>query len=379
MNTSREGAGAPTTTPVESVHTIGLLIHNSTDRRLLSDFLSAAGYAVRADEPSELLRPGARLKDWTEVSLIIVGERAAREHGKELFALKHQTGGFFLPLLIALPPTSDSIPWLKAGFDDVLRLPLRKAELAARLQVYLQLRTQSEELRRLTRQVVLAQEDERKRLSRELHDEIGQALTAVNFNLQAFQQLVTDPIVATHLQDSLNIIEGTLQQVRDLSLDLHPSILDDLGLVAALQWYMERQAERAGLTIELVADPLEFNLPADLKTTCFRIAQEALTNILRHARAQVVQVELRRHTAELELVIRDDGIGFDFPAARQRAARGASVGLLGMQERVLLLKGQLEIKSVRGRGTEIRAHFPLSTVTAPHDPEKPKKRRRGAK
>lgn len=380
MNTSREGAGTPAGTPGESVHTIGLLIHNSADRRLLSDFLGAAGYAVRAGEPSELSRPeGARLADWTELSLIIVGERAAREHGKQLFALKHRTGGFFLPLLIALPPTTDSIPWLKAGFDDVLRLPLRKAELAARLQVYLQLRTQSEELRRLTRQVVLAQEEERKRLSRELHDEIGQALTAVNFNLQAFQQFVTDPIVATHLQDSLNIIEGTLQQVRDLSLDLHPSILDDLGLVAALQWYMERQAERASLTIELAADPLENNLPADLKTTCFRVAQEALTNILRHATANVVQVELRRHTTELELVIRDDGIGFDVPAARQRAARGASVGLLGMQERVHLLKGQLEIKSARGRGTEIRAHFPLSAVTAPHDPAKPKKRRRGAK
>lgn len=368
--------GAPGETSSERHYTIGLLINNAADRRLLIDFLSAAGYAVRAGDPFELsTAAGARLAEWTEVSLIIAGERAAREHGQELLALKNQPGGFFLPLLIALPPTSESIPWLRAGFDDVLRLPLKKAELAARLQVYLQLRAQSEELRRLTRQVVLAQEAERTRLSRELHDEIGQALTAVNFNLQAFQHFVTDPAVAAHLQDSLNIIEGTLQQVRDLSLDLHPSILDDLGLVAALQWYIERQAERSGLTIELVTVPAEIELPEDLKTTCFRIVQEALTNILRHAQAKEVQVELRQRGAELQLVIRDDGIGFDVPAARQLAARGASLGLLGMQERVLLLKGELEIKSARGKGTLIRARFPIARTEGEQVP--PRRKRKG--
>lgn len=341
----------------ETGATIGLFLNSSADRRLLIDFLQESGYRVRAGVPAQVM-----LADWTEISLIIAGERAAQHFSKELLRLKHQSGGFFLPVLIALSQHSESAPWIQAGFDDVLRMPVRKTELLTRLQVYLYLREQSEELRGLARQVVLAQEAERQRLSRELHDEIGQALTAVNFNLQAFQHSVAGSANAAQLQDSLNIIESTMHQVRDLSLDLHPAILDDLGLVAALQWYVDRQAERAGLTIQLRAKPAEMNIPAELKMTCFRIAQEALTNILRHAQAKVVRVEVRQRQAELELVIRDDGIGFDVESARRRAARGASLGLHGMQERALLLKGQLDIKSTPGSGTEIRARFPLSAI-----------------
>jgi signal transduction histidine kinase len=366
VKTPRFGAGALDKFLSENTFTIGLLISNSADRRLLIDFLQHSGYQVRAGMPS----PGL-LDDWAKISLIITDERTARQYGKELLALKHQSGGFFMPLLIALPQNSEGAPWLHGGFDDVLRMPLKKQELAARLQVYLHLRAQSEESRRLASQVVLAQEAERKRLSRELHDEIGQALTAVSFNLQAYQQAVGDSTVEAQLQDSLSIIESTLHQVRDLALDLHPTILDDLGLVAALQWYIGRQAQRAGLIIELIADPTETSLPAELNTTCFRIVQEALTNILRHARAKKVVVELRRHRADLELVIRDDGIGFDVSAVR-----GASLGLLGMQERVVLLSGQIKIKSKPGSGTEIRARFPLAPpVNSPHHAQGKRRRK----
>lgn len=364
------GASALDDSAREIPTTIGLLISNSTDRRLLVDYLQQLSYRVRADVPS-----ASMLDEWADISLIIAGERAARQYGKELLALKHQSGGFFLPLLIALPQNAESAPWLLAGFDDVLRMPLRKKELAARLKVYLHLRAQSEESRQLASQVVRAQEAERQRLSRELHDEIGQALTAVSFNLQAYQMSISNSTFEAHLRESLNIIESTLHQVRDFALDLHPTILDDLGLVAALEWYVGRQAERAGLTIDLVTDPPETNLPADLNTTCFRIVQEALTNILRHAKAKKVLVDLRLYNGQLELVVRDDGIGFDVPAARQRAARGASVGLLGMQERAILLKGQLQIKSARGHGTEIRAIFPLSNAPLGKARGKPRKSR----
>lgn len=349
-----DGSGNP---PGASAYTIGLLIANSADRSLLVDFLNQSGYAVRAEAPDQV-----SLDDWAEVSLIITDPRAARQYEKELLALKHQVGGFFLPLLIALPQQAQSSPWLDGGYDDVLRMPMKKAELLARLRVYLLLREQSEEGRRLTRQVVLVQEAERQRLSRELHDEIGQALTAVSFNLQAYQQSVSDPTVASHLQDSLSIIESTLHQVRDLSLDLHPSILDDLGLVEALQWYLDRQAERAGFTGTLVARSVAMNLSAELKSTCFRITQEAITNILRHAHARHVRVELHQRATELDLLIRDDGDGFDVRQARKRAERGASLGLLGMQERVLLLKGQFRLNSEPGVGTEIRARFPLTAA-----------------
>lgn len=371
MNTPLFGKGTFGRTAGETISTIGLVITNPADRRLLIDFLQTSGYEVRSGVPSELV-----LDDWAEVSMVITDEYAARQYRKELLALKYQVGGYFLPMLVTLAKQSESAPWLEAGFDDVLRMPLRKAELAARLRVYLLLREQSEESRRLTQQVVLAQEAERQRISRELHDEIGQALTAVSFNLQAYQQTASDPRVTSRLQDSLSIIESTLQQVRDLSLDLHPSILDDLGLVEALQWYIDRQAERAGFTSILVAEPAEMNLPADLKSTCFRITQEALTNILRHAHAKKVRVELHQRETELELLIRDDGGGFNVKEARQRAERGASLGLLGMQERVLLLHGQFHLESVPGMGTEIRARFPLTTAPL-ESPGEPGKSRQG--
>lgn len=237
-----------------------------------------------------------------------------------------------------------------------------KSELEERVvERTMALASANAELRRLTQQVVLAQETERQRLSRQLHDEIGQALTAVSFNLQAYQQ-VSDPTIVPHLQESLSIIENTLQQVRDLSLDLHPSILDDLGLVEALRWYLGRQAERAGFTGTLVAEPAEMNLPTDLKTTCFRIAQEALTNILRHAHAKHVWIELRETETMLELLIRDDGDGFAAMSGQLSAGRRASLGLLGMQERALLLKGLLQVKSAPGKGAEIRVRFPLNAA-----------------
>lgn len=354
MNRPHLRAGAPDKPTQETISTIGLLVANATNRRLLVDFLTESGYGVRAGAPADL-----SFDDWGEISLMITDERAARQYKQELLALKHQAGGYFLPLLITLSQKSTSAYWLKEGFDDVLRLPLRKGELVARLQVYLHLREQSEESRRLTRQVVQAQEAERQRLARELHDEIGQALTAVNLNLQALQLGITDATIAARLQDSLKIIEQTLDQVRNLSLDLHPSILDDLGLVAALKWYLDRHAERGGLVIKLRADLPEPDLPAELKSTCFRVAQEAITNIVRHANAKHVRVELHQHKRELELVIRDDGLGFEVEPARRRAARGASLGLLGMQERIALVGGRLRIKSAPGQGTEIRATYPL--------------------
>jgi signal transduction histidine kinase len=114
-------------------------------------------------------------------------------------------------------------------------------------------------------------------------------------------------------------------------------LLDDLGLVPALRWYMHRQAERAGFSVTVVADSLDAHLPPDLEIVCFRVVQEALTNVARHARARHVFVELRQRDTQLELVIRDDGVGFDVRSALERAARGASLGLQGMEERVTLV------------------------------------------
>jgi PAS domain S-box-containing protein len=235
--------------------------------------------------------------------------------------------------------------------------PLAIAIQQARLFEWLS--TAHERLQILSRRLVEVQETERRRIAHELHDEIGQTLTAVHINLQALQHPMDTTQLVPRLEESIDIVERALQQVRNLSLDLRPSLLDDLGLVATLRWYVDRQAQLGGFGAKFTADPLEGQVPPELEATCFRVVQEALTNVLRHAGATEICVDLQRHEADLQLVIHDNGIGFDVEAVLERAARGASLGLLGMQERVLLLGGQIDIQSAPGCGTEIRVCFPL--------------------
>jgi PAS domain S-box-containing protein len=229
-------------------------------------------------------------------------------------------------------------------------------------RLFEQLSSTHEQLRALSRRLLDAEENERRRIARELHDEIGQALTVVKINLQALQRLKETTEPAPRLAESIGVVERALQQVRNLSLDLRPSLLDDLGLVATLRWYVDRQAQWGGFAAQFTADPLEMAFSPEVETTCFRVVQEALTNVMRHAQARQVRVELRQHDAELELIICDDGRGFDVKAALTRAASGASLGLLGMQERVRLVEGQFDIKSAPGCGTEIRVRFPMGKM-----------------
>jgi len=219
----------------------------------------------------------------------------------------------------------------------------------------------AERLLALSHRLLEAQERQsRRRIARELHDEIGQSLTAMKSNLQAMQCLSKERSYGLDLEECIVIVDKVLDQIRNLSLDLRPSMLDDLGLVAALRWHIDRQAQLTGLNVKFDADPLQVRLHPDLEIVCFRIAQEALTNVVRHAQAQKVHIELRQGGTELELVIRDDGVGFDVHAAQKRAMYGESLGLLGMQERARLVGGQIKIESTPMCGTTIRAHLPLT-------------------
>jgi signal transduction histidine kinase len=140
---------------------------------------------------------------------------------------------------------------------------------------------------------------------------------------------------------------------------LRPSLLDDLGLVAALRWYVDRQAQWGNFTAEFIADTIETRLPPDMETVCFRVTQEAVTNVVRHAQATKVRIELKQQDDEVSLNIQDDGVGFNVRAAEEHAVRGSSLGLLGMKERVLLAGGKFEIRSQPHSGTEIRVYFPI--------------------
>ncbi|MBD0334905.1 MAG: GAF domain-containing sensor histidine kinase [Cyanobacteria bacterium Co-bin13] len=242
----------------------------------------------------------------------------------------------------------------------LLALTIQKAQMLEQSQI------DRERLHTLSAQLINAQETERHHIARELHDEIGQALTIVKINLQSLKraaQTESSPPgpapVPTAVQDSLDIVEVALQQVRDLSLNLRPSLLDDLGLTAALRWYVDRYSQRTGISASVSAASTP-QLPATLATACFRIVQEALTNVARHAQAQHVTIELQPQDEELHLLIQDDGVGFDAQAAHRRAMQGNSLGLLGMEERALLAGGHLTIHSAPNSGTQIHVQLPLN-------------------
>lgn len=214
------------------------------------------------------------------------------------------------------------------------------------------------QLQALSTRLIEVQEDERREIARELHDEIGQALSLMKIKLQQVVRL-NGRDAEILLEDCIGIADHTLKQVRDISLDLRPPLLDDLGLEAALEWTLQRREQAAGWQTAIATGPLSRRLAPDIETACFRIAQEALTNVARHAEAKMVDVSLQIIGEKIELVVRDDGRGFDQEAVGGRPAKLASLGLVSMKERAALVGGRLEITSSEGSGTEVRVVIPI--------------------
>ncbi|MGE3401875.1 MAG: GAF domain-containing protein [Vicinamibacterales bacterium] len=236
----------------------------------------------------------------------------------------------------------------------------RVAPVIERRRLVDQMRRANDRLKRLSRRLLHAQEEGRRRIAVELHDELGQVLTATKIHIDFAARLCSDS-AAEHLAQAAECIERAVSQVRDLSLQLRPSVLDDLGLAAALRWHVDRFTRRDGLSTHLAITPVS-KLAPEIEITCFRVAQEALTNVSRHSGAANVWVELSIADGDrLRLAVRDDGAGFDVLAARGRAARGLSLGLLGMEERAELIDGILSITSAAGQGTEVRIEVPMTT------------------
>ena len=215
-----------------------------------------------------------------------------------------------------------------------------------------------EMLQSYSRQLIEAQESERQHIARELHDQIGQVLTAVRINLQTIWNSCDVPASRSLIDEGIAVIDKALEQVRDLSFELRPSLLDDLGLSAALRWCADRFAHRTMIqTRSTISLQDRMRLKPELETACYRIVQEALTNVARHARARNVAINLGTLNREIFLSIKDDGIGFDAPFPKDGSSP-IRLGLRGMRERALALGGRLEIESASSVGTEIRAYFP---------------------
>lgn len=216
-----------------------------------------------------------------------------------------------------------------------------------------------ERLQGLSRRLLEVQEAERRHLARELHDDIGQGLTALKLNLEALARGRDGAALEARISEALETARHTIERVRQLSLNLRPLQLDDLGLAAALRSHLDRQAKLGGLTPHFEIQEAPLKLPADVETACFRVAQEAINNIVRHAKAANVWLRLFLAGERLALSVRDDGAGFDVTSAQRRAAAGESLGVVSMEERVALAGGTLQIHSAPRQGTVIVASFPV--------------------
>ncbi len=238
---------------------------------------------------------------------------------------------------------------------------LRTQQTLERLNRELEL--SHERLRALSRRLFEVQEEERRRLARDLHDDVGQALTALKIQLESLARGGTGELAArSRVEECVDTVQNMLERVRQLSLSLRPPQLDDLGLAAALRSHIDRQARVAGLQAHFETEEAPRELPPDTETACFRVAQEAITNVLRHARARNVWVRLFAANGRLAISVRDDGRGFDLESVRERAAKGSSLGLVGMEERMALAGGSFELRSAPGQGTVLLATFPLPTT-----------------
>ncbi len=268
---------------------------------------------------------------------------------------------------------------LEAGADGFVARPVDNRELLARVQSMLRIqraeaglrRMQSEledrvnartadlaqanaQLRALSLRLVEVQESERRFVARELHDELGQLLTALKMVLDQAGPAAPAPLQPS-LGQAVKLTEELVARLRHLSLSLRPPLLDDLGLLVALDWHVRRFAEQTGLLIEFRHAPIGERLPHPLETALFRIAQEALTNVARHARARSAVVRFWVDAEWAGLQVEDTGAGFDAESVR---AGTASTGLSGMRERAELLGGQFTLESTLGRGTRVTVELP---------------------
>jgi signal transduction histidine kinase len=245
----------------------------------------------------------------------------------------------------------DELTLLK-GIANSAALAITNARLYTALQLQEHIRAD------LLHQVIGAQEDERMRISRELHDETSQSLTALLVGLDTINIAAQSDVrrIKGHVQNLKSITEDMLGNIHRLIADLRPSLLDDLGLVAAIEWYGQQRLKPYRISFQL-ENTVEERLPRPVETALFRIVQEGLTNIVRHADARSVMVRLVQEHDQVALEICDDGVGFDPQRLDTMETGGRGLGLRGMSERATILGGAFELESAIGAGTTVRVRF----------------------
>lgn len=346
---------------------------------LLSALLTGAGYSARLARDGKMALLSAQAKP---PELILLDVRMPGMDGYEVCRrLKADPRTRDVPVIFlsALRETEDKVRAFQLGAVDYVAKPYQPDEVLARVRTHVELRRlqagleervqgrtaqfrQSEQklresrsrLRELASFLQSVREEERTRIARELHDELGQSLTALRIDLNWLRSKCTglDPKALERLASALGLVERTVDALRRISEDLRPRMLDDLGLAAAVEHHVTQFSERTGIACSLAMNKEEFEIEGRNATAIFRVIQEALTNVARHAAASKVAVRIEDSDGDIRLTVEDDGCGFE--EARERR----TFGLLGMQERVEMIGGRLEITSAPSHGTRIEAQVP---------------------
>lgn len=253
---------------------------------------------------------------------------------------------------------------LQTGDPEIARLGQTINMMLNRLQQDTRtIERHSRQIQVMSAQVLRAQEEERRRIARELHDETSQALNALLLSIEmaedGLQNAGTPREALARLDASKQLTHQTLDAIHNLAFDLRPTMLDDLGLEPSLRWFAKRQSETYGLDITVDVQELDQRLPGQTEVALFRVVQEALTNVAKHASATAARVQLTRCSEAVELLVQDNGKGFDLDQVQSDR-----LGLFGIQERVTLLGGTLNIQSAKGRGTKLAVTVPCPDVVA---------------
>jgi signal transduction histidine kinase len=328
------------------------------NRTLLATNLQESGYTVTTAEDGEQALQMLRAQPFEAVLLDLIMPRL---DGYQVLAdMKEDPSLRRIPVIVisSMDDMDSIVRCIEMGATDYLPKPFNPVLLHARIRASMASihAERVAALREQFAQVAAAQEEERQRIARELHDGLGPALASLNIRLLTAHKLLAreDHPLASEMEEVAEQTQESLRDIRRLIHDLRPVALDELGLVPALREHLARCAREHDLKIDLAADTGERLLPA-VETALFRIVQEAVNNVVRHAQADQVQVRLQRDAEYVELRVTDDGRGFD----PQRPRSGRHLGLWSMRERVEQLGGRFEVRTVPGEGTTVTTSVPL--------------------
>jgi len=371
-------------------HNILIVDDTPTNLGVIVSFLQSAGFGIRIARSGE---SALKRVQYNHPDIILLDVLMPGMDGFETCRrLKANEATKNIPVIFMTSLTSveDKVKGFEVGAVDYVTKPLAQEEVLVRVTTHLRLldltknlkaqnrqlkvtseaettrlfaavSQQREQLRTLTTRLTDVQEMERKQLARELHDEMGQALTAISINLDAIEKELANNYsvrIQERLVESKQLTAVTLEQLREMSLNLRPPMLDDLGLIPTLQWYVKRYVERVGIEVAFTAVNLADRLSPEIETTLYRIVQEGLTNVARHAQAAHVTLSLQRKQHQVFVVIADDGKGFDIEAVINRPMPDHGAGLLGIRERTILLGGKFDIQTAVNRGTQLSILIP---------------------